>query len=135
MSQGIWPLPLSFKHGRYFTPVYPLNSPIFRLISRFFPRMTSQGYMSSALRQDAVAPIMLGLFSGVARPQRRANHSQNHCSVPMTWTWLNKLQWQAQKYSSNQLGRNLGPKQETSHKRKQQSEDNVFKHKSRKLTL
>lgn len=101
----------------------------------FFPRMISQGYMSPALRQDAVAPIVLSLFSGVARPQLRANHSQNHCSVPMTWTWLNKLQWQAQQYSSNQLGRNLGPEQETSRKRKQQSGDHFFRHKCRKLTL
>lgn len=120
------PLQLSFKHGRSFVLVYPLASPIFRLISKHFPRMISQGYISPpALRQDAVAPKMLSLFSGVARPQLRANHSQNHCSVPMTWTWLTKLQWQAQ-YSSNQLGRNLGPKQETSHKGKQQSGDRFF---------
>lgn len=51
----------------------------------FLPRMISQGYMSSALRQDAVVPTKFSLFSGVARPQLRANHSQNHCSVPMTW--------------------------------------------------
>ena len=136
MSARIWPLQLPYRHGRYSVLDYPLVSPIFRLISKFlFPRMISQGSLSPALRQDAVAPIMLTLFSGVARPQLRANHSQNHCSVPMTWTWLNKLQWQAQKYLSNQLGRNLGPKQETSHKGKQQSGDNFFGHKDRKLTV
>lgn len=91
--------------------------------------------MSPALRQDAVAPITLSLFSGVARPQQRENHSQNHCSVPMTWPRLNKLQWPAQKYSSNQLGRNLGPKQDTSHKGKQRNGDNFFRHKDRKLAL
>lgn len=114
------------------TPAFPTSC--FQVTFQVFPpKMISQGYMSPALRQEAVAPILFSLFSGVARPQLRANHSQNHCSVPMTWTWLNKLQWQAQKYSSNQLGRNLGPKQETSHKGKLQSGDNFFKHMNRKL--
>ena len=112
------------KRGRYFISVYP-PSPIFRLISRFFPQNDFSGLLSPALGQDAGPPLLLRLFSGVARAQLRANHSQNHFSVPMTWTWLNKLQWQAQKYSPNQLGRNLGPKQETSHKGQQQSGDNL----------
>lgn len=47
LNQGLWPLELPFKQGRYFIPVYPLQSPTFRLISRFFSQNDFSGLHAS----------------------------------------------------------------------------------------